>query len=55
MCETFADVLDSPSGRYAQLVIAADILSNLAAYQDEVGLAPLLREHVRRILDQPSA
>jgi hypothetical protein len=38
----FADVLDSPSGRYAQLVAAADIVVNMAYYQDPVDLCPAL-------------
>ncbi len=47
-----ADLLDSPSGRYAQLVIAADLLNNFAAYPDTADLAPALRALTRRLLSQ---
>ncbi|WP_250290786.1 hypothetical protein [Frankia sp. CiP1_Cm_nod1] len=50
---TFADVLDSPSGRYALLVAAADILVNVAYYEDTVNLCPALHQLARKILDQP--
>jgi hypothetical protein len=46
----FADVLDSPSGRYAQLVAAADIVVNMAYYQDPVDLCPALHRLAADIL-----
>ncbi len=46
----FADVLDSPSGRYAQLVAAADILINVAYYEDSVDLCPALHDLARKIM-----
>ncbi|WP_163550665.1 hypothetical protein [Candidatus Frankia nodulisporulans] len=39
---TFTDLLDSPSGRYALLVAAADILVAVAWYEDTAGLCPAL-------------
>ncbi len=50
---TFADILDSPSGRYALLVAAADILVNVACYEDTVNLCPALHQLTRKILNQP--
>ncbi|WP_236701501.1 MULTISPECIES: hypothetical protein [Frankia] len=47
---TFADVLSSPSGRYAILVNAADILSDFTHYRDEVGLCPALHRVAAEIL-----
>ncbi|WP_131765614.1 hypothetical protein [Candidatus Protofrankia californiensis] len=47
---TFADVLDSPSGRYAQLVAAADILVNVAYYEDTVDLCSALHQLAKKIL-----
>lgn len=46
----FADALDSPSGRYAQLVAAADVLGALATYPDEADLAPVVRAVARDLL-----
>lgn len=46
----FADLLDSPSGRYAQLVAAADILVNVAWYEDTVNLCPALHRLAAQIL-----
>lgn len=46
----FADLLDSPSGRYAQLVAAADILVNVAWYEDTANLCPALHRLAAQIL-----
>jgi hypothetical protein len=46
----FADVLDSPSGRYAQLVAAADIVVNVAYYRDPVNLCPALHRLAGELL-----
>ncbi|MGH3564929.1 MAG: hypothetical protein ACRDRH_02610 [Pseudonocardia sp.] len=52
--ETFADLLDSPTGRYAQLVAAAVIIRNLTHLPDDAALAPLLHRHTARLLAQGS-
>jgi hypothetical protein len=46
-------VLDTPSGRYAQLVAAAIILRNLTMLPDPDGLAAALHRHTSMLLDQP--
>jgi hypothetical protein len=43
--EALADVLDTPSGRYAQLVAAALIIRNLTRLPDPGGLAARLHDH----------
>jgi hypothetical protein len=48
--EALADVLDCPSGRYAQLVAAALILRDLTRLPDPGGLAMTLRRHTRTLL-----
>ncbi|MGR6998811.1 hypothetical protein ACU686_12895 [Yinghuangia aomiensis] len=50
--ETCADLLDSPTGRYAQLVAAAFIRRNLTHLPDEAGLAPMLHRHTTALLDE---
>jgi hypothetical protein len=45
-----ADVLDTPSGRYAQLVAAALILRNLTRLPDPAGLAARLHRHTDTLL-----
>lgn len=45
-----ADVLDTPSGRYAQLVAAALILRNLTRLPDPGGLAARLHHHTDALL-----
>ena len=45
-----ADVLDTPSGRYAQLVAAALILRNLTRLPDPGGLAAKLHDHTDTLL-----
>ncbi|WP_018504265.1 hypothetical protein [Parafrankia discariae] len=47
----FADVLDSPSGRYAILANAAGILSDFTHYRDEAGLCPALHRVARTLLE----
>lgn len=47
---TFADVLDKPSGRYAILAAAADILTDFTFYEDTVGLCPALHALTGAIL-----
>jgi hypothetical protein len=46
-----ADVLDTPSGRYAQLVAAALILRNLTRLPDPGGLAATLHHYTHMLLD----
>jgi transcriptional regulator with XRE-family HTH domain len=48
--EALADVLESPSGRYAQLVAAALILRNLTRLPDPGGLAARLHRHTDTLL-----
>jgi hypothetical protein len=48
--EALAGVLDTPSGRYAQLVAAALILRSLTRVPDPGGLAARLHAHVGRLL-----
>ena len=48
--EALADVLDTPSGRYAQLVAAALIIRNLTRLPDPGGLAARLHIHARTLL-----
>jgi hypothetical protein len=45
-----AAVLDTPSGRYAQLVAAALILRSLTRLPDPGGLAARLRRHTDTLL-----
>lgn len=45
-----ADVLDTPTGRYAQLVAAALILRNLTRLPDPGGLAARLHDHTDTLL-----
>jgi hypothetical protein len=46
-----ADVLESPSGRYAQLVAAALIIRNLTRLPDPTGLAGTLHRYADALLD----
>jgi hypothetical protein len=48
--EALADVLDSPSGRYAQLVAAAIIFRNLTRLPDPIGLAAALHRYTETLL-----
>ncbi len=48
--QALADVLDTPSGRYAQLVAAALIIRNLTRLPDPGGLATRLHTHARTLL-----
>ena len=48
--EALADVLDTPSGRYAQLVAAALIIRNLTRLPDPGGLAARLHGHADTLL-----
>ena len=48
--KTLADVLDTPSGRYAQLVAAALILRNLTRLPDPGGLAARLHQYTDTLL-----
>jgi len=48
--QAMAEVLDSASGRYAQLVAAAIILRNLTRLPDPAGLAAMLRRHTDALL-----
>jgi hypothetical protein len=48
--EALADVLDTPSGRYAQLVATAIIIRNLTRLPDPGGLAAMLHRHARTLL-----
>jgi hypothetical protein len=48
--EALADVLDTPSGRYAQLVAAALIIRNLTRLPDPGGLAARLHHHTDALL-----
>ena len=49
--EALADVLDSPSGRYAQLVAAALIIRNLTRLADPADLAGMLHRYTDALLD----
>jgi hypothetical protein len=49
--DALADVLDTPSGRYAQLVAAALILRSLTRLPDPAGLAGRLHRHTDTLLD----
>jgi len=48
--EALADVLDTPSGRYAQLAAAALIIRNLTRLPDPGGLAARLHDHTDTLL-----
>lgn len=48
--DALAGMLDTPSGRYAQLVAAALILRNLTHLPDPGGLAARLRQHTDTLL-----
>jgi len=48
--KALADVLDTPSGRYAQLVAAALIIRNLTRLPDPGGLAARLHDHTDTLL-----
>jgi hypothetical protein len=48
--EALADVLDTPTGRYAQLVAAALIIRNLTRLPDPGGLAARLHDHTDTLL-----
>jgi hypothetical protein len=48
--QALADVLDTPSGRYAQLVAAALIIRNLTRLPDPGGLAARLHDHADTLL-----
>jgi hypothetical protein len=48
--EALADVLDTPSGRYAQLVAAALIIRNLTRLPDPGGLAARLHDYTDTLL-----
>lgn len=47
----FADVLDSPAGRAAQIHVAAAVLDRARREPDYADLANVLREHVRPLMD----
>jgi hypothetical protein len=49
-----ADVLNTPSGQYAQLVAAAIILRNLTRLPDPDGLAAMVHRRVRTLLTRPT-
>ena len=48
--EALADVLDTPSGRYAQLAAAALIIRNLTRLPNPGGLAARLHDHADTLL-----
>lgn len=48
--EALADMLDAPSGQYAQLVASAIIIRNLSRLPDPGGLAAPLHRHARSLL-----
>ena len=48
--DALADVLDTPSGRYAQFAAAALIIRNLTRLPDPLGLAGLLHRHTDTLL-----
>jgi hypothetical protein len=48
--EALADVLDTPSGQYAQLAAAAIIIRNLTRLPDPDGLAAMLHRHACTLL-----
>lgn len=48
--EVLADVLDTPSGQYAQLVAAAIVIRNLTRLPDPDGLAAMVHRHARTLL-----
>jgi len=48
--EALADVLDTPSGQYAQLAAAAIIIRNLTRLPDPDGLAAMLHRHAYTLL-----
>lgn len=48
--DALTDVLDTPSGRYAQLVAAALILRSLTRLPDPAGLAARLHQHTDTLL-----
>jgi hypothetical protein len=48
--EALADVLDTPSGRYAQIAAAALIIRNLTRLPDSGGLAARLHDHTDTLL-----
>jgi hypothetical protein len=50
--ETFADILDSPSGRYAQLIVIAELLSHTAVYGDRLGPVPEMHRLADCLIDQ---
>jgi hypothetical protein len=50
VCAALADVLDTPTGRYAQLVAAALILRNLTRLPDPGGLAARLHDYTDTLL-----
>src|SRR6185437_10613887 len=52
--EALADVLNTPSGRYAQLVAAALIIRNLTRLPDPGGLAARLHDHTDTLLAGPA-
>ena len=52
--DALAGVLDTPSGRYAQLAAAAIILRNLTRLPDPVGLASRLHRHADELLANPT-
>jgi hypothetical protein len=49
--DALASTLDSPSGRYAQLVAAAIILRDLTRLPDPLGIAAIVRRHTETLLD----
>jgi hypothetical protein len=50
--ETFADVLDSPAGRYAQLIVAAELLSHTAVHGERLGPVVHLHRLAERLIEQ---
>jgi hypothetical protein len=50
--ETFFDVLDSPAGRYAQLVVVAEMLTQTAALGEPIGPVREMHRLADRLLDR---
>jgi hypothetical protein len=49
--DVFADVLDSPAGRAAQIHVAAAVLDRARREPEYADIADVLREHVRPLID----
>lgn len=50
--ETFADVLQSPAGRYAQLIVTAELLSHTAVHGETLGPVVHLHRLAEQLLEQ---